>query len=532
MGHSATIDSNPSNPNDQYSMMKEILPFEARYPSDVIGNWGPIQRRIFIFLTLIYLCGPLNNASIVFYQPQYDFFCNFLNHTTGSYDKLKNTCVYPDVTGVEQPCSNFTYDDRVFKRTIVSEFDLICSRSYYGSVSQSFHQIGYLVSGVSLGYLSDVRGRKTAAVIAILIEILAGFGQVLSPSIYFFWFSRFLLGFSAYGRFMASYVLLSEWIGPEARAQAIAMFEYGWMTGQLILPMVFYAIPDYKMFQTVVSSYEILMFIPFLLFVWESPKWLLTHGRFDQVEKTLTIAAVKQEKFSNSEIHRRIQSIKSYAEKNVIADHAGKQSVIDALKVPVIRKISLILYFVWFSIAFVFYAFSLNMQNLGGDLFTNFFLFALVDMIVHTILYFFINRFARKTLLDVSLGIQVVALSCLLVTSFNDNLLIYRITACCFLKIGLSVSTIINYLYTAETFPTSMRQSSIGTCSIFARFGSITAPFVKELTNATHLFVPTVIFMLFTVMNLVLIQFIPETGKIQMPDTIGQKKHHLDQSRG
>lgn len=141
--------------------INKVSTFVAKHPSDVIGNWGPVQRRIFIFATLTYLCGPLNNSSIVFYQPKYDFFCNVFNQTTELWDKLKNVCEYTDTDGVSQTCSNFTHDDTIFKRTIVSEFDLVCSRAYYGSVSQSFHQFGYLVSGIFLGYLSDKKGRKT-----------------------------------------------------------------------------------------------------------------------------------------------------------------------------------------------------------------------------------------------------------------------------------------------------------------------------------------------------------------------------------
>ena len=78
------------------------------------------------------------------------------------------------------------------------------------------------------------------------------------------------------------------------------------------------------------------------------------------------------------------------------------------------------------------------------------------------------------------------------------------------------------YIYTTESFPTSMRQISIGTCSIFARLGSCLAPFVKELTNATHLFVSLLTFSVLAFATIVLLSFVPDTTDIQLPDTITQ----------
>ena len=50
---------------------------EAKHPSDVIGDWGPIQRRIVFLLIVTYLVAPFNNMAIIFWTAKYDFYCNY-----------------------------------------------------------------------------------------------------------------------------------------------------------------------------------------------------------------------------------------------------------------------------------------------------------------------------------------------------------------------------------------------------------------------------------------------------------------------
>ena len=53
-------------------------------------------------------------------------------------------------------------------------------------------------------------------------------------------------------------------------------------------------------------------------------------------------------------------------------------------------------------------------------------------------------------------------------------------------KFGSSAAFSAVFLYTAELFPTSMRNSAVGMCSTLARFGGILAPTVAQLGNATN----------------------------------------------
>ena len=55
-------------------------------------------------------------------------------------------------------------------------------------------------------------------------------------------------------------------------------------------------------------------------------------------------------------------------------------------------------------------------------------------------------------------------------------------------KFGASGAFAIVYLYTAELFPTSIRSTATGLCSMMARIGGIAAPQVSHLVQNRNLF--------------------------------------------
>jgi MFS family permease len=48
-------------------------------------------------------------------------------------------------------------------------------------------------------------------------------------------------------------------------------------------------------------------------------------------------------------------------------------------------------------------------------------------------------------------------------------------------KFLISMTFAIAYLYTAELFPTKVRNVAVGTASTFARIGSISAPYIVDI---------------------------------------------------
>ena len=49
----------------------------------------------------------------------------------------------------------------------------------------------------------------------------------------------------------------------------------------------------------------------------------------------------------------------------------NKVGIMDLFRYPNIRKKSLVLYIIWFSVYFVYYGLVMNLSNIGGDIYLN-----------------------------------------------------------------------------------------------------------------------------------------------------------------
>ena len=517
-----SIDEKQSLNNDKFEE-------EIEHPSDVIGGWGPTQKRIVVYLILIYFVAPFSNSHIIYTAPsKVDFYCVDIDPLTNTSVYLKNSCTVGNYTDAPK-CHKFFHDRSFHKRTLVNTFDLVCDKAWYPSFAQSVHQMGYAVSGVVLGIISDARGRFFAAKIAIALEIVAGFGQAFAPSIYLYWFARFFVGIAAYGRYLNGYILISEWVGPTLRGKvSSSVYEIGWSLGGVFLLGAFYFYPDYVAIEVTTRIVEIFLFIGYIFVVKESPRWLLTHGKWDEATKLLKSAALEAGKFNEDEIDRRIQALKEYTlreQEKAKKEQKDKASVFEIWKDPQLLKTSVILYFSWFSMAFISHASGLNVGQLGANIYA-IELFGKATFIPNMILMIWlIGRFERKTLGRTGLFVMAFSLFAQTLCSFSPSLfiplmLLGRVYS---LARNLSFSTL--YMTSTEFFPTNMRQTSMGICSVFGRIGSIVAPFIKELTIATSLWVPFTIFTALSIIAGTLWLFLPETMDIQLPDNVIQSKN-------
>ena len=76
------------------------------------------------------------------------------------------------------------------------------------------------------------------------------------------------------------------------------------------------------------------------------------------------------------------------------------------------------------------------------------------------------------------------------------------------------------YLYTSELFPTSVRGTGLGTCSLMARVGALFTPFMSDLAEVTSDKVPYFVLGGFAVVGGLLSVLLPETLGSTLPETL------------
>lgn len=88
-------------------------------------------------------------------------------------------------------------------------------------------------------------------------------------------------------------------------------------------------------------------------------------------------------------------------------------------------------------------------------------------------------------------------------------------------KFAITISFAVVYIYAAELFPTSLRQSLLGTCSMFGRIGSMIAPQTPLLAQYMKS-LPLLLFGGTAFTSGILVLSFPETLDSKLPDSINE----------
>ncbi|GIY89426.1 organic cation transporter protein [Caerostris extrusa] len=174
--------------------------------------------------------------------------------------------------------------------------------------------------------------------------------------------------------------------------------------------------------------------------------------------------------------------------------------------------------YLWFVNAFLYYVFSYNTNDLAGDPYLNFFISGFIEFPSYLFVFWGIKKWGRRPILILCMAVGGVACSAIPLVPSDTAWL--STTFAMVGKFCVTGSFGILCLYTTEVFPTSMRNATYGSCSMFARIGSILAPFVRDLGKATHPTVPNVLYAFLALSSSLLTLLLPETKGLDLPDTL------------
>lgn len=499
---------------------------------DLIGGWGKFQWNIFFYDLLVQLTTMAHVMTIAFMAPKVEFSCQDHEHTVSDGPFIEpgagfQSCSFNGIHGNEssRPCSAYNFDtsSSPFGVTLSSEYSLVCERTYLASLSQALYVLGYFIASLAAGHASDRFGRKPVLWVAVISELIFGASCTFTFAMWHFMLSRFLLGIAVYAKFLTAYTMVMEVAGNEERTVYGPLTRVGRSFGIIVITVVAYYTRNFRYLQLVVTIPGILN-IFWLMTIPESPRWLLIKGRMDEALEVVSRAAKMNGITDYDEVEIKSQLHKIYASYSMTNNVGRNRSLLDLFRTPVIRKNSIVMCFNWFITVFIYYALSLNVQDLGGNLFVNFFISGMVEIPSIILCIYALKRYGRRQILANSLiALSLASLISIpfYFVSFNGAIAT-RVSFAMIGKFAATIAFTVSYLYSSEIYPTEIRQIGLGVNSASSRLGSMLSPFIKELNEHTHVSVTMVIFGTAAMANAFACMLLPETAGKEIPDTIDQ----------
>ncbi|KAK5887845.1 hypothetical protein CesoFtcFv8_016406 [Champsocephalus esox] len=432
---------------------------------------------------------------------------------------------------VQEGClDGWNYRKDIYQSNIVTEWDLVCDDQWKVPFASSTLFVGYLFGSLISGHVSDRFGRKKVVFISLVAQSVAVMLQSFSHSWQMFCVTFLFVGASQISLYISAFVLGTEVLSKTMRIlfTTLGAFLF-YCIGYMTLPWIAYGIREWRTLLAVLSSTAV-VYIPLWWFIPESPRWLITQGRVEEAEAIVREAARK------NKIEAPAVIFKEYD----VSVQFKKYTMLDILKSKKIRSITLMCLILWMAINIGYFGLSLNTSNLSGNPFMNCFLSAATEVPAYVVSTVLLKKCPRRALLS---SFLVIGGGVLLLIQFIPEDLQYVALALEMTgKFGFTMAFSIVYIYTAEVYPTVLRNVGMGMCSSAARIGSITAPYVIYLGSYNKA-LPYILMGSLTIASSVVNLFLPETLNRDLPETVEQmqecqglcnglkKRKHLDEGR-
>jgi MFS family permease len=341
-------------------------------------------------------------------------------------------------------CVEWVYDNSLYGRTTVTDFNLVCLDSHLKALTQNTFILGTGCS-VFTGIISDKFGRRSALILMITILVVTlNATQFLmhtaaltrNQKFVIFTISRFFQGVGT-TFYSVSFVLLLEITGPKHRVTAGNILAYSFSIGQIILVCVAYVLKDWLKIKWVISLYV----LPFLMYYWivpESPRWLLSMNKIKQaglvinkinrinnsyehfVTRLLRLIhlnrLIKQKEADETTENQNVEDVVVEDENSwiqmfsVLQEESSKLSVLRTttsykhalekiFKSRILIKQCLILFYVWMVILAIYLGISGGIVSNLDKMFDPYFVFfiaAIFEFLSIVTVHLVLNRFGRK----------------------------------------------------------------------------------------------------------------------------------------
>ncbi|XP_058533296.1 solute carrier family 22 member 4 isoform X3 [Ochotona princeps] len=339
------------------------------------------------------------------------------------------------------------------------------------------------------------------------------FLQIFSVSWEMFTVLFIIVGMGQISNYVVAFILGTEILGKSVR---ILFSTLGVCTffavGYMLLPLFAYFIRDWRMLLLALTVPGVLC-VPLWWFIPESPRWLLSQKRFREAEVIIQKAAKMNNKVAPAVIFDSVELQDPHPLKE------QKVFILDLFRTRNIATLTIMSVLLWMLTSVGYFALSLDSPNLHGDVYLNCFLSALIEVPAYVTAWLLLRTLPRRYIISgvLFLGGGVLLLIQLVPADYS----FVSIGLAMLGKFGITSAFSMLYVFTAELYPTLVRNMAVGVTSMASRVGSIIAPYFVYL-GAYNRLLPYIIMGSLTIFIGIVTLFFPESFGVTLPETLDQ----------
>ncbi|KAK5772541.1 hypothetical protein PVK06_048830 [Gossypium arboreum] len=293
---------------------------------------------------------------------------------------------------------------------------------------------------------------------------------------------------------------------------------YFFSTGIALLAGIAYIFPTWRALYVASSVPSVLFLFLVIPFISESPRWYLVRGKINKAMKIMQAIAKSNGNNLPEGIILALDDEANDAsnDNQSSSKEAVSGSIVDVIRSPVTSIRLFLAVGISFTCSVVYYGLSLNVVNLETNIHLSVLLNAVAEMPAFTITAVLLDRFGRKPL---AIGTQWFSAIFCLTGSVVGSVRMWEVIkmGCGVLGIfGMAGTYNLLFIYTAELFPTVVRNAALGSATQAAQMGAILAPFVVVLGGI----LPFLVFGICGLVGGMLAYCLPETLNKPLYDTM------------
>ncbi|CAG5027950.1 unnamed protein product [Parnassius apollo] len=426
--------------------------------------------------------------------------------------KLHNCYLFNEYNKTEK-CSKWVFDTKYRSSSRAIEWNFVCDNRWKGALAQTVYMLGVFTGAVVLGGMADRYGRKTIFCWSGVLQLILGVVVAFIPEYWTFLVIRFLYAiFGSAGAYITGFVLTMEIVGTSKRTACGVTFQAAFASG-IMLVAGWGALIDNRQILQVIYGLHGLLLIPHIWIMDESPRWLWAQDRTKEaveiVEKAL--------KFNKSEIVLDKAELVSKGKIQANGDtDVPSASTIDLFKTPNLRNKTLNVCLCWFANSLVYYGLTLSAGNIEGNPYLITAIFGFVELPSYATVIYFLDIWGRRPLIS---SMMLIGGAACIIAAYLQSGSILSTSIVIAGKLFIAGSFAIIYNYSAELFPTVVRNSALGLGSMCARLSGALTPLISLLDSFDPK-IPAVIFGVIALVSGFLTLFLPETTNQPMPQSL------------